>query len=123
MEYYNSLVTIVHENIGKSIAALVSLEGDQAFYVSHALIILTGLFILQYIIAFFSSTKGYSPSQPSQTKHFNNQFGNTATSKKRTKKNQLLICGPTTSGKTTLFYSLACKEVRTTVSSIEVNET
>ncbi len=35
----------------------------------------------------------------------------------------MLICGPTNSGKTSLFYHLLTKEVRTTVSSIEINET
>ena len=34
-----------------------------------------------------------------------------------------MICGAVGSGKTALFYHLITKEVRTTVSSIEVNET
>ncbi len=39
------------------------------------------------------------------------------------KPNQVLICGPVNSGKTTLFYHMLTKEVRSTVTSIEVNET
>ena len=35
----------------------------------------------------------------------------------------MLICGATNSGKTALFYHLVTKEVRTTVSSTEENET
>ena len=35
----------------------------------------------------------------------------------------LLLCGPTNSGKTALFYHLLTKEVRATVTSIEINET
>jgi len=47
-----------------------------------------------------------------------------STKKKRVaKQNQLLICGPTNSGKTTLFYHLLTKEIRSTVTSMEVNET
>ncbi len=33
------------------------------------------------------------------------------------------MCGPTNAGKTALFYHLLTKEVRTTVTSIEINET
>ncbi len=34
-----------------------------------------------------------------------------------------MLCGPTNAGKTALFYHLLTKEVRTTVTSIEINET
>jgi signal recognition particle receptor subunit beta len=43
--------------------------------------------------------------------------------KKGTKPNLLVLCGPTNSGKTALFYHLLTKEVRTTVTSININET
>jgi GTPase SAR1 family protein len=43
--------------------------------------------------------------------------------KKKARQNFLLICGPTNSGKTALFNHLLTKEVRTTVTSMEVNET
>jgi len=35
----------------------------------------------------------------------------------------LVLCGPTGSGKTALFYHLLTKEIRTTVTSQETNET
>jgi len=44
-------------------------------------------------------------------------------SKKKKRPNLLVLCGPTNSGKTALFYHLLTKEVRTTVTSIELNET
>jgi signal recognition particle receptor subunit beta len=43
--------------------------------------------------------------------------------RKAAKPNLLLLCGPTSSGKTALFYHLLTKEARTTVTSIEINET
>lgn len=47
----------------------------------------------------------------------------TSRSSKKKKPNMLLLCGPTNSGKTALFYHLLTKEVRATVTSIEINET
>jgi len=53
MEYYNSLVTSVHENLGKVIASFISLEGEQALYVTHAIIILFVIFLLQLVIGIY----------------------------------------------------------------------
>jgi septin family protein len=49
--------------------------------------------------------------------------GNQGSKKQRKQENLLLLCGPTGSGKTALFYHLLTKEVRTTVTSQEINET
>lgn len=123
MDYYNTLLDLVHDNVGKPIADLISLEKDQAYYVSHTLIFLTTAFLLLQIISFLSgSSSSYSPSAPSHSKKAFNQQSGGAT-KKRNKKQQLLLCGATYSGKTSLFYHLVTKDVRTTVSSIEINET
>jgi signal recognition particle receptor subunit beta len=61
----------------------------------------------------------HSPSLPSGSKK---QSAVAVKSTKRGKKNYLLICGPTNSGKTGLFYHLVTKQVRMTVSSTEENQ-
>jgi len=49
--------------------------------------------------------------------------GGRGNKKRKVRPNLLLVCGPTNSGKTALFYHLLTKEVRSTVTSIEINET
>ncbi|CDW76676.1 UNKNOWN [Stylonychia lemnae] len=116
MEQYQNLVEVTHEYAGKHIASLLPLDQPSQLYISHAIILLTFGFILIQILSalasgLFKKSKG-SVNNTSAT-----------TRKQKRQQSQLLICGPTNSGKTALFYHLITKEVRTTVSSIEVNET
>jgi hypothetical protein len=67
MDYYNQLLTIVHENLGKPVANILSLETEQAYYVSHAVIFLSVAFVLMQIIGFFAGSSTYSPSAPSSS--------------------------------------------------------
>jgi ribosome biogenesis GTPase A len=124
MDYYNTLLELVHVNVGSPIANLLSLEKEQSLYVSHGIIFIVVVFILLQVVTMLIPSSTYSPSAPSSSKKFaNNQTTNAKKTTKRGKKQQLLICGATNSGKTALFYHIVTKEVRTTVSSTEPNET
>lgn len=120
MEYYNQLLEIVHNNIGQPIADLLTLEKTQSLYVSHAIILFVGALLLLQVLSSLIPSATHSPSMPSGSKKQTNV--QTAKSSKRGKKNFLLICGPTNSGKTGLFYHLLTRQARMTVSSTEANQ-
>ncbi len=107
----------MNTNIGKPISDLTS--PDHSDYITHGIIILTGLFILIQLISFFSG----SGNKNASTVKGSSVLGQTSGKKKAGVKKHLLVCGPTNSGKTALFYHLLTKEVRPSVTSMEINET
>eukprot|EP00347_Sterkiella_histriomuscorum_P010900 403374493 len=123
MEYYDQLVNLTHEYVGNQIASTLQLEKSSELYVSHTILLFGGALILIQLLSFLaggSTNKSKSSAQQSK----NQQVSSSATNRKQKKQqNQLVICGAVHSGKTSLFYHLITKEVRTTVTSINVNET
>ena len=107
----------VHEHLGIAIGNALSLDKAMEDYITHVIIILVTMFILLQILSIFSAraTSGYQASKTTG--------GSSGQTRKRMPKKYLLLCGATHSGKTALFYHLLTKEVRTTVSSTEINET
>jgi signal recognition particle receptor subunit beta len=126
MDYYNSLIQLVHPYSGKALGDLISLDPAMALFVTHSLLLFTAAFAFTQILAIFSGAN-HSTAQAKATGGttggLNAALTKGAASKKKKRPNLLLLCGPTNSGKTALFYHLLTKEIRTTVTSIEINET
>ena len=109
------------------LGSLFGLGSDTYYYISHILILFTTPFVITQLLNFAGSkgTIGGGDAEPGKRINSSLQASSgTAGKKKRgARQNLLLVCGPTHSGKTALFYHLLTKEVRTTVTSIEINET
>ncbi len=83
-------------------------------------VFIVGLLIAPLFILLVSLCK----SKPTHTSLDSlSKLGQSQPRRKQLPKKHLLICGPSHSGKTALFYHLLTKEVRPTVTSQEVNET
>ena len=126
MDYYNTLLDLVNSYAGTPLGSILSLDKQYCLYISHAIIFFTAAFTFTQLLALFSA----SPVRVGEGKKLNTASlgGSFATvgGKSKNKKKRpslLLVCGPTNSGKTALFYHLLTKEVRTTVTSIDLNET
>ncbi len=121
------MLEVVQQYAGIPIGSLLSLDKQTCLYISHALISFTAAFTFTQLLALFSG--GATARIEAGGKNINavNLGGSsgvaTSKTKKRKRPNLLVLCGPTNSGKTALFYHLLTKEVRTTVTSIELNET
>ena len=125
-DYYNQVLELVQTYAGLPIGSLLSLDKNTCYYISHALLFFTAAFAFTQLLVLFSGPKGrVGLGGATKSSAFASENAPVASSgkKKKARPNFLLICGPTNSGKTTLFNHLLTKEVRTTVTSIEVNET
>ena len=102
--------------------SLFGLDPASCFYISHALILFSTAFVIAQLLNF--AGEHFSGHKVHETHRINTGLQGGGGSKKRKgRPDLLLICGPTNSGKTALFYHLLTKEVRTTVTSIDINET
>jgi hypothetical protein len=126
MDYYNTLLDLVNNYAGTPLGSILSLDKQYCIYISHTIIFLTAAFTFTQLLTLFSG----SPVRVDGTKkHINTAnlgsslIAGSGRSKKKKRQNLLVVCGPTNAGKTALFYHLLTKEVRTTVTSIDLNET
>jgi hypothetical protein len=122
MDYYNTLLNLVNSYAGTPLGSILSLDNQYCLYISHAIIFFTAAFTFTQLLALFSGT---GRIEAGGSKHINAAVSVGAGKQRNKKKrnNLLVVCGPTNSGKTALFYHLLTKEVRTTVTSIDINET
>lgn len=128
MDYYNQLLELVQNYAGLPIGGLLALDKATCYYISHLLIFFTAAFALTQILALLSgggTARIGTSGGDSHKSGLNTALsqGGRANKKRKVRPNLLLICGATNSGKTALFYHLLTKEVRSTVTSIEINET
>jgi len=127
MDYYNTLLDLVNNYAGTPLGTILSLDKQYCLYISHAIIFFTAALTFTQLLALFS---GSPVRADGGKKHVNaanlgggGSYVVSGKSKKKKRANLLVVCGPTNAGKTALFYHLLTKEVRTTVTSIDLNET
>jgi hypothetical protein len=115
MEYYDTLLTLVDTQVGKPLSSFIPLE---SLVISQLILALFALIGALQIFSFFTR-KGVHGSKGG----VGSAAGVSAKGSTKSKaKKFLLICGAPNSGKTALFYHFLTKEVRSTVSSVEVNQ-
>jgi signal recognition particle receptor subunit beta len=121
MDYYNQVLELVQTYAGLPLGSLVGLDKQTCYYISHALLFFTAALAFTQILALLSGPA--IRAKPADKGAAFTDIAPGAPKKKKVRQNLLLICGPNNSGKTALFYHLLTKEVRNTVSSIDINET
>src|SRR5947209_4945009 len=108
---YGTIFTFVLDNIGAPIAKMLSLTHYWPFVITHSINWFLFMFIVFQILSFITSL-----TSKGGTSSVSNKGGASSSGKNMKGKKYLLICGPTNSGKTTLFYHILTKDVRITVS-------
>jgi GTP-binding protein EngB required for normal cell division len=100
------------------------LDKHASYYISHALLFFTAAFAFTQLLTMFSGQKTAAGGSKKSAAFAGDGVQVASTGKKKkARQNFLIVCGPTNSGKTSIFYHLLTKEIPTTVTSIEINET